>query len=54
MFKKSYDYNYGINKELQLLPTIKQFLNDNTIYNWRTLMNLILKGSRCKKHLGFF
>ena len=26
------DYNYGINKELQLLPQIQTFLNDDTIY----------------------
>ena len=25
------DYQYGINKEIQLLPQIRNFLNDNTI-----------------------
>jgi hypothetical protein len=32
MFKKVNDYNFGINKEIQLLPTIKDYLKDNTIY----------------------
>ena len=26
------DYHYGINKEIQLLPQLQSFLNDNTIY----------------------
>ena len=26
------DYHYGINKEIQLLPQLQTFLNDNTIY----------------------
>ena len=44
MFKKSYDYNYGITKELQLLPTIKQFLNDNTIYKLENSNEFDFKG----------
>ena len=32
MFKKVNDYNFGINKEIQLLPTIRDYLKDNTIY----------------------
>ena len=44
MFKKINDYNYGINKELQLLPTIKQFLNDNTIYKLENSNEFDFKG----------
>ena len=44
MFKKSYNYNYGINKELQLLPTIKQFSNDNTIYKLENSNEFDFKG----------
>ena len=32
MSKKVNDYNFGIKKEIQLLPTIKDYLKDNTIY----------------------
>jgi hypothetical protein len=44
MFKKINDYNFGINKELQLLPTIKQFLNDNTIYKLENSNEFDFKG----------
>ena len=44
MFKKINDYNFGINKETQLLPTIKQFLNDNTIYKLENSNEFDFKG----------
>ena len=32
MFKKSLDLKYGLEKEKEMLPIIKNFLNDETIY----------------------
>ena len=44
MSKKFYDYNFGINKEMQLLPTIKDYLKDNTIYKLENCNEFDFKG----------
>ena len=44
MSKKFYDYNFGINKEIQLLPTIKDYLKDNTIYKLENFNEFDFKG----------
>jgi hypothetical protein len=61
MFKKVNDYNFGINKEIQLLPTIKDYLKDNTIYKLENCNEFDFKGdnkyielkSRRNKHNKF-
>ena len=44
MFKKVNDYNFGIKKEIQLLPTIKDYLKDNTIYKLENCNEFDFKG----------
>ncbi len=39
------DYHYGINKEIQLLPQLQTFLNDNTIYKLENSNVFDVKGN---------